>query len=251
MTYREFFNETNNNQTNNILNEMRLETAITNPISIFQKNVTLYHGTPKRIPTDIIDPAYGIMNVGTKLSRPRYSTWWVKDPFFAYWLSTNKVLIILAKKYGIIQPDTKITVTNVEVLNKLGVVDMDHKNIYINEKYKKEYIDMVNNLGACVYSITVPWGIVGRGHDPELSEYTLDQPVKAKPTKVTFNELKKYMNFYFVPESELILRSQKIKSCQPTTPLINRLVYYKYDDKMNKRKSFRPITRRYIERGKK
>lgn len=233
MTYREF------------LNEMPLETAITNPTSIFQKNVTLYHGTPTRIQNDIIDPALGkTINSGTRLSRPRYSSWWVKDPFFAYFYSITSVIIILAQKIGLIKPNEKINMNNINLLNRLSLADLNNRIIYVNNKYKDLFIKSINEKCAYVYEVTVPWKIVGRGHDRELEEYTLDVPVKAKPIKVDYKKVSQYVTIKFIPEEELIMRGQTIKNgLIEKVPLINKLIYKKKENSREIRKKYRDLIR--------
>ena len=224
MDYKEYFNE-------------NLETRITKPISNFQKYVTLYHGTDHRISSKIIDPAYGRINVGTRLSSPRYSTWWTKDPFFPFYYCCNIVNTNLLYKNGYIPKDTKINLLNMFELTKRYIcADGDNKIIYINKILEKDFIKDLNKNPGYIYKVTVPWKLVGRGHDITLDEYTLDIPVRAEEIVVDYKTLIKYLDIKFVNEAECVLRATKIHDNNgdfifKKVPLINKLVYHRLEDR--------------------
>jgi len=222
-----------------IINEA-LETRLTDLESNFKKEVTLYHGTTKRIPSCIIDPAYGRINIGTRLSKPRYSTWWCKDPFFPFQYASQKASMKAFIDLGLLDANEQITVLNMfEKLKHLMCTDEKNKIIYYNEKIKDQFYKNLKEDPSYVYKVTVPWKLVSRGHDISLDEYTLDIPVKAEEIIVTRKELEKYVNIKFISESECIMRSTEIykrnggKSYFHKPSIIKKLIYYPIESRRN------------------
>lgn len=243
------------NTLNNIkkfnMNET-LETRLTKPISNFEKYVTLYHGSTKQIPNKVIDPAYGIINIGTKLSKPRYSSWWTRDLYFPCYTSIEKALHYLNLEAGTrpAHKDKKIIKQNQEIIKRLYCLDHINKTMYINEKYKDIFKKYVNQYPGYIYEVTVPWNIVGRGHNIEIEEYTLDRPIKAKEILINYNKLNKYVNIKYIPESEIILKNQitntENHNITYNPNIMEKIIYYK--NARDIRKNYRPITRKFYEK---
>lgn len=240
------------------INETPLETRLTDIRSNFEKEVTLYHGTDHKIPNNIIDPAYGRINVGTRLSGPRYSTWWTKNPFFPFYYCCSRVNTNLLYKNGYIPKDATITLLNMfELTKRYFCVDGDNEILYINKILKKDFIEELNKNPGYIYKVTVPWKLVGRGHDNTLDEYTLDIPVKAEEIIVDYKTLCKYLDIRFVNEAECVLRATKVHDKNgdlifKKVPLINKLVYHRMENRRVKYSKMynNNLTRRKQERLK-
>lgn len=257
----EVFGCNNIDNYNNLIktyNETPLETRLTDIRSNFEKEVTLYHGTDHRIPNKIIDPAYGRINVGTRLSRPRYSTWWTKNPFFPFYYCCNEVLTKILYDNGYIERGTKINLLNLfELTKRYFCVDADNNVLYINKILKNDIMKNLNKNPGYIYKVTVPWKLVGRGHDVTLDEYTLDIPVQAEEIVVDYKTLCRNIDIRFINESECVLRSTKLHIKKGDlefrkVPFMHKLVYHKMEDRRVKYSKMynNDLTRRKQERLK-
>lgn len=215
-------------ESTSILNET-MELYLTKPEYIFKKNITLYHGTDKKIPNMVIDPKYGQLNIGTKLSNPRYSTWWVDDEFFAMSLGISAPFM---KKYNI---------SSEMAFYNFIMVDYENKIIYVNEKEKDTVKKILNETDRYMYVATVPTNIIGRGHNIEIEEYTIDVPIKAdKEIKLTYDMLKPYIKI--IPQEqfqsdEMIQKYTLNTNGRANKPnIIEKLIYKTRDDLYGPRK---------------
>jgi len=244
--------------TKDILNETPLETRLTDIRSNFEKEVTLYHGTDHRIPNKIVDPAYGRINVGTRLSGPRYSTWWTKNPFFPFYYCCSGIITNILYDRNYIEKGTKINLLNMfELTKKYFCVDADNNVLYINKILKNDIMKNLNKNPGYIYKVTVPWKLVGRGHDVTLDEYTLDIPVQAEEIVVDYKTLCRNIDIRFIDESECVLRSTKLHIKKGDlefrkVPFMHKLVYHKMEDRRVKYSKMynNNLTRRRQERLK-
>lgn len=213
-SYDELYNET-------------LETSVTRPF--LSKDVTLYHGSKIKYKNDVIDPRFGAINIGTKLSSPRYSSWWTTDKIFPLFSSAQTVLRKLLCKY----------IDNKEDFEKAYVLDFKNRKFYINQKYK-DLIDWNFSSENYLYQVTVPRRIVGRGHNIEIDEYTLDQPIKADKVKlIKLKDLKPFIEFK--DESFIILKIKEFESSHATykPTVMDKMIYYSNDEMRKIRKDYR------------
>lgn len=229
-------NKDNYNKLIKAYNETNLDTLIFSPESIIQKEVTLYHGTRNKIPNKIIDPAYGRLNVGNKFNkRVRYSTWWVKDPTFAVTYSVQDHLFDIMREKGYFPENYKFnTKTFFDIISGHFYNDPKNRILWIDEQLKDDFIKRCNNKPGYVYSTTVPWNIVSRGHDIGLDEYTLDEPVKCNEHIINFNNLKKFVTVKFASKDEILLRCGRQQRELHDVSLLKRFAYYPQTGKINR-----------------
>lgn len=194
-----------------------MELYLTRPKYLFKKNITLYHGTNKKIPNKVIDPKYGTINAGTRLSNPRYSTWWTDDEFFAL---TIDIYDIFMKEYDIPSAYVAYEFINIDYRNKI---------IYINKDNANQVKNLLNKSEKYVYIATVPTSIVGRGHNYNIDEYTIDVPIKAdKEIKVTYDILKPYIKIISKEEfqtSDMIKNHILVHNANNKLNAIELLIY--------------------------
>lgn len=176
----------------------------------FDKSIVLYHGSPNEYIA--IEPRS--VNFGTRLSKPRTSSFWVADKnaaamrgLFA-WMADN-----ILDFY-----------TNAQIAE-----DIDGVKLYVE---KSKYSGFIRNLSDCkvyVYEVIVPTKYVGRGHDPEMHEYTLDIPVFPRRTYTyTVKELSKFI----IPADNAMISSIKTKKTR--VPIIDKMLYGDVNGKAHK-----------------
>lgn len=130
-----------------------LETILTtNP---FQKEMTLYHGSPEKL--DIINPIG--YNGGTKLSRIRMSSFWCDTTGICKVISIGRII----SKYN---------------KNLIWYGDPDCIHLLVLESERKELHKAVKNKSIFIYEKTVPKEYIGIGHSAYGIEYTIDVPVR-------------------------------------------------------------------------
>lgn len=140
-----------------------LETRLTT--NIFEKEITIYHGSPTK--TSIIYPLS--FNAGTKLSKPRMSSFWADE-------HTAKLFGI----YRLIQNNDFI-ISFTPDLRGLLVKPSDYNNI----------IKLLKSENIYLYEKTLDKKYVGIGHSNYFDEYTVDYPVRPDKIYVLgYNDLK-------------------------------------------------------------
>lgn len=143
--------------------EIRLTT------NIFEKEITIYHGSPFK--TSVIYPLS--FNAGTKLSKPRMSSFWADE-------HTAKLFGI----YRLIQNNDFI-ISFTPDLNGLLVKPSDYNNI----------IKLLKSENIYLYEKTLDKKYVGIGHSNYFDEYTVDYPVRPDKIYVLgYNDLKAEIN---------------------------------------------------------
>ena len=147
---------------NESINES-LETRLTT--NIFEKEITIYHGSPTK--TSIIYPLS--FNAGTKLSKPRMSSFWADE-------RTAKLFGI----YRLVQ-DNNFIISFTPDLRGLLVKPSDYNNI----------IKLLKSENIYLYEKTLDKKYVGIGHSNYFDEYTVDYPVRPDKIYVLgYNDLK-------------------------------------------------------------
>ena len=140
-----------------------LETRLTT--NIFEKEITIYHGSPTK--TSIIYPLS--FNAGTKLSKPRMSSFWADE-------HTAKLFGI----YRLVQ-DNNFIISFTPDLRGLLVKPSDYNNI----------IRLLKSENIYLYEKTLDKKYVGIGHSNYFDEYTVDYPVRPDKIYVLgYNDLK-------------------------------------------------------------
>ena len=143
--------------------EIRLTT------NIFEKEITIYHGSPFK--TSVIYPLS--FNAGTKLSKPRMSSFWADE-------HTAKLFGI----YRLIQNNDFI-ISFTPDLNGLLVKPSDYNSI----------IKLLKSENIYLYEKTLDKKYVGIGHSNYFDEYTVDYPVRPDKIYVLgYNDLKAEIN---------------------------------------------------------
>ena len=144
-----------------------LETRLTT--NIFEKEITIYHGSPFK--TSVIYPLS--FNAGTKLSKPRMSSFWADE-------HTAKLFGI----YRLIQNNDFI-ISFTPDLNGLLVKPSDYNSI----------IKLLKSENIYLYEKTLDKKYVGIGHSNYFDEYTVDYPVRPDKIYVLgYNDLKAEIN---------------------------------------------------------
>lgn len=151
---------------NESINES-LETRLTT--NIFEKEITIYHGSPFK--TSVIYPLS--FNAGTKLSKPRMSSFWADE-------HTAKLFGI----YRLIQNNDFI-ISFTPDLNGLLVKPSDYNSI----------IKLLKSENIYLYEKTLDKKYVSIGHSNYFDEYTVDYPVRPDKIYVLgYNDLKAEIN---------------------------------------------------------
>lgn len=189
-----------------LLNES-METFLTNPL--LPKQVKLYHGSSKKL--DIISPMS--LNIGTRLSSSRMSSFWTTD-------------INLAKLFAIHQVISEEFGNNSCTLKPL----VNDDKIWIIKEKEKEIISLLKKSKYYIYDKVIDKKYIGRGHNSAIEEYTLD--IKIKPDNVnilTYDDIKNLL--VFKPEKEINELFNKFKSGKigQSKKLIDKMIFYSYD----------------------
>lgn len=243
--YIKGLNDSKNNFKKSLKKELRhmnesLETSLTRPF--IGNNVTLYHVSRDKL--TVINPAKSkIINAGTKLSNPRLSTWWVRDPYYA--ICVFDCLLYDLFKYGLKATTNIDEVSFKNQLNSFWSPDYDRKVLYVNQDYKHllltSYNRIPSNKKRYLYTVTVPKKIVGRGHNIELDEYTLDVPIKPdKCEEITMDHLLPYIEWK--DGTYISLRNVRVDVRQTYKPTImDKLIYHDNDKMREIRKQYKNL----------
>lgn len=173
----------------------------------FNKNITLYHGSPIKLTR--IDAKS--INLGTRISAPRTSSFWTGNKDAAAIRGLNAWMCDNIYEFYTAMDAFENIAENV---------------IYVNKSEYDALRKKIKNCTIYVHEVTVPTKYVGRGHDPVLKEYTLDIPVF--PRRVyTYTNIDLIKFIKPVNEDELA-EARKTKN---KTSIMDKLLY----DDMNKR----------------
>lgn len=175
--------------------------------------VTLYHGTPHG---DLLEIKPVSLNVGTRLSKPRTSSFWSDDPDIAACMGVWSFLA------SVEDPEAEVSVMYIDFKTKnIHLVDTEYKRV---EEFLRR-----RRITVTVYRATVPSRYVGKGHDPSLPEFTVDIVVKphAKKTLKPDDIMK-----YLVPQSWSSMRNivgdnVGMLVSPRKVPLMDKLIYHK------------------------
>lgn len=221
MKYSQFINES-------------LETRLTKPF--LPKYITLYRGD--KLKYSIVDPKQGMINIGTKLSSPRYSSWWCKDPSFPCMKVYSKVFRDYFYENLFYKDDEEYN----ENINKVFLMDYMNKKIYIHKSFKNKIPKNITH--GYLYEVTVPTNVVGRGHNIEIDEYTLDFPIKPdKILKIKYSMVEPYIEW--VDDEFLLKKYEKIKNYKMShnPNFMEYLIYYDTDEMRKRRKQFKKLNK--------
>lgn len=166
-------------ESDNFINE-KLETLVTQPL--LPKTITLYHGSIKKY--DTIEPKS--INIGTRLSSPRTSSFWTMDMGGAMIFAIGKT----------------ISKNNIEKIDHLYHLSPKERKILLSNENKDYIIDILRNNKLYLYEKTIDSSKVGRGHNRHLEEFTIDIPVTPdKVYELSYYDYKKYLKW--IPQNRL------------------------------------------------
>ena len=201
------------NQMLDVLTE-KLETRL---LGNFSRKMTLYHTSRKELKT--IKPI-GV-NIGTKLSKARNSS---------FWSNSRDGAIMWALLY------------NLPGSNAAGAVSFEDKCIYIlsaNDGVKSEkdmFLDYLDEHPIYIYTAKdVPVKEIGRGQY-SIDEYTLDKEIKPdKKERVTKSDVVKFIKE--LPPDEFIkaMRTRCNLDGRNEKRLMNKLIFRKYNKVSDRR----------------
>lgn len=185
-----------------VVNESMETFLTTNP---FQKDITLYHGST--LDLDVIKPLK--INTGTKISSPRYSSFWGTDRFWCIAYSIQSLL----NKNGV------ITILNT-VMREICKKDKVKEDLIAREKDKRLIEKILRHGEIYIYCKKMPKKYVGIGHNANYSEYSIDVPVRPDTKEVLrYNDFKditvkyvsdaQYDNIFIPMLNEVIERGEK------------------------------------------
>lgn len=173
----------------------------------FNKTVTLYHGSPVKLTR--IDAKS--INLGTRISAPRTSSFW----------SGNKDAAAIRGLNAWMCDNIYDFYTSLNAFESIA-----ENALYVHKSEYDALCKKIKNCTIYVHEVTVPTKYVGRGHDPILKEYTLDIPVFPRRVYTyTYTDLVKFIRP--VNDAELA-EARKTKN---KTGIMDKLLY----DDMNKR----------------
>jgi hypothetical protein len=163
------------------------------------KKVTLYHGTSLK-DLKVINPKS--VNIGTRLSDPRVSSFWT--------ISKDNAIIWALDWVG-------------EGLKIPYAHDPNRNIIYFINDAKDQVIEGLKQLPVYVYETEVDRKYVGRGQC-DIGEYTVDIPVKVyKMYELYWDDVKKYIDFTNI---ETIDEYNKYSFQSPGFRPIHMLIYH-------------------------
>jgi len=124
----------------------------------FDKTITLYHGSPIKLSR--VDAKS--INLGTRISAPRTSSFW----------SGNKDAAAIRGLNAWMCDNMYEFYTSMDAFENIA-----ENTLYVNKSEYDALCKKIKNCTIYVHEVTVPTKYVGRGHDPMLKEYTLDIPI--------------------------------------------------------------------------
>lgn len=173
---KEYNIDISNTKVNEYLNET-VETRLTKPF--IGKEITLYHGSSEKldvispISPDVINKKKSVngINLGTRFSKPRYSSFWCDNDVFPKIFTFHREVVnrLMEKENNKEYRD---------VIVKYFRGDYVKEKFYIRNSDKSEFLKIFKSIKIYIHKVTVDSKIVGRGHHKVNDEYSLDIPVK-------------------------------------------------------------------------
>ena len=166
------------------MNEM-LEFKVGNHPKPDHGMIMLFHGTPENV--NRIEPVS--RNVGTRFSKPRTSSFWASRYEVAQVMGIWR---LLANKMWPLSPEEKVSF----------YIDF-RKNKYVIPKSDVAKLDkLLKGETLYIYLATVPEKYVGKGHDPDVDEYSVDLTVVPHNRIAIKNLNHKFAAFEVLPDAE-------------------------------------------------
>nr|DAR24435.1 MAG TPA: cysteine peptidase [Caudoviricetes sp.] len=173
----------------------------------FNKTITLYHGSPVKLTR--IDAKS--INLGTRISAPRTSSFWTGNKDAAAIRGLNAWMCDNIYEFY----------TSMDAFENIA-----ENMVYVNKSEYDALCKKIKNCAIYVHEVIVPTKYVGRGHDPILKEYTLDIPVFPRRVYTyTYTDLIKFIKPVNAAELSEARRTKN------KTSIMDKLLY----DDMNKR----------------
>lgn len=159
-----------------------IEYRLSDPFS--PTKVTIYHGSYR--PFDYIAPVS--LNVGTRLSKPRTSSFWSPDPFLPKFFGLMRAILLYRQERKIEPYDPILWIK--------WYIDMSKQRIYLDVSKKTEFIESARNVVFYLHEKTIETKYIGIGQFNGYKERTLDIPVRVdKITKMTWDDVKNSIVF--------------------------------------------------------
>lgn len=200
------------------LNES-LEFRISNPLAT---ELTLYHGSAEKF--DIIKPMS--INVGTRISNPRQSSFW----------TSNFDGAVLFAAEGVINKYRKLN--NLEKITH--AFDLKNMKMLIDRSRKNDVINILKRNPVYIYEKTMPSKYIGRGHNIGLHEYTLDVPVRPDKIHILYYDDIKNIEFIDIRIiNDILAKHMSGKYDMYTASLMDRLLYHSPEKTISMRKEIK------------
>lgn len=182
------------------------------PSTLKNGMVTLYHASPEALLKRIKAASF---NVGTRLSSPRTSSFWADDPAVAIIMGIWKVM----------------TLDNDLYESVVWMLDFKNKKLVVSNKSKSLFIKGMKDKYMSLYVATVPINHVGKGHDPDINEYSVDIDVfPHHESLLQYDEFIPYVRFVSENEFARLMnhgRSVNKKRIAPRdVPFRDKLIYH-------------------------
>lgn len=202
----------------------KLETNIID--KTLARTMTLYHGSLKDL--DTIKPCS--INMGTRLSKVRLSSFWAKDKDNCIIWAAMIIFSNIGMPYKVSLKDKKIY-----------TLDADYKTTHKQVKSYKHasyWIEMAyNSKPIFIYTLNdVPLKKIGHGQ-VNVDEYTLDEEVKPnKKEKVTFSTLRPFIAYLSEDEfkKKMMVNETDGKSSKDSS-LMEKILFRNGRETMTKR----------------
>ena len=180
------------------------------PVTTKNGMVTLYHGSPE-VDLQVIKATS--LNVGTRLSSPRSSSFWADEPAVAIIMSIWKMLASDGKLFDSVA----------------WLMDFKKRKFVVSNSSKAKFNLGMKSKIMCLYVATIPIAHVGKGHDPDINEYSVDIDVYPHHHSLMgYKDFIKYVRFVSDDEFKRLIKSEDRGSgIKPRkVPFRDRLIYH-------------------------
>ena len=197
--------------------------------SPFEKEMVLYHGSPVQDKLSIINP--NSYNAGTRLSKPRMSSFWTRK--FEY-----------AKLFGLFR------VICSELKYKCFFAG-DAYHIYVRPSDYNDILRDIKSKHIWIYKKTLDKKYITGGNTYYIDEFTIDVPVKPDESiKIEYNDFIDLLKDTLImlpddsKETRKRISDRELKvlaKAKLPKDIINMLIYYNADDVLDKVKDYKSL----------
>ena len=197
--------------------------------SPFEKEMVLYHGSPVQDKLSIINP--NSYNAGTRLSKPRMSSFWTRK--FEY-----------AKLFGLFR------VICSELKYKCFFAG-DAYHIYVRPSDYNDILRDIKSKHVWVYKKTLDKKYITGGNTYYIDEFTIDVPIKPDESiKIEYNDFIDLLKdaLIMLPDDSKETRKRisdrelkVLSKAKLPKDIINMLIYHSVDDVLTKVKDYKSL----------